>query len=578
MNDLFQAYLLTFIKIYLDDIIAHSKTFTEHLTHLKAVFKILRANKLYCKREKCFFCFKQIDYCGFIVSEKGIAPQKKKLQAITDWPTPKDVTDVRSFIGLCGFYRKFIKAYATLVTPLTDLLKKDKTFSWTTSCKRSFESLKQAFIDSTILAFPDPNKTYFLYTDASDKAIGATLNQTDDEGNLRLLACFSKKLNDAEQNYPNHEKELFALIQSLTSWRHYLLGCSKGVICFTDNTAVSWIYSHRRLSRRQARWLELLEEFMPYITLKHIKGEENTAADALSRLNPVTTRTNSSEDDDKAISVHSDSSTDDDVPITQPHVVDESSGRRIPLSLEDEEIQDEKLEDVVVDKTIQQANSDPEWLEAYQNDSTFNNYFDNTGTVKTSEMTFHQGYFWDEDRIRVPKDLVKTIMEQHHTSPVAGHFGTSKTLDLIRRKYSVPHLRTKVKTFVKACDVCQRNKPERKAQRGVLQQKSVPPRPWHSIALDWIDRLPESRNHNTRLLVIVDRLTKRVRLIPTKHTDTATDFARVFLTDFVRHYGLPRSIHSDREKTLLSEFWQSYCLLTGIKHKPTTAFHPSANG
>jgi hypothetical protein len=103
----------------------------------------------------------------------------------------------------------------------------------------------------------------------------------------------------------------------------------------------------------------------------------------------------------------------------------------------------------------------------------------------------------------------------------------------------------------------------------VLQQNSVPPRPWHSIALDWINRLPESRNHNTRLLVIVYRLTKRVRLIPTKHADTATDFARVFLTDFVR----PHSIHSDREKTLLSEFWQSYCLLTGIKHKPTTAFH-----
>jgi ribonuclease HI len=282
MNELFQDYTLSFIKIYLDDIVAHSKSFEEHLQHLRKAFDILRKNKLYAKRSKCSFCKSSIEYCGYIVSSKGITTQLKKIQAIKDWPTPTNVADIRSFLGLCGFYHKFIKNFAKLTLPISELLKKETKFKWSDECQQAFEKIKEEFQKANTLAFPDPDKAYLLYTDASDHAIGATLNQLDDHGNLALLACFSKKLGPAEINYGAHEKELMALIQALTYWRHYLLGASQGCTCFTDSTAVSWIFTHPKLSRRQARWLELLEEFMPSLTVKHIKGATNAAADALA--------------------------------------------------------------------------------------------------------------------------------------------------------------------------------------------------------------------------------------------------------------------------------------------------------
>ena len=278
MNEILSDYLMKFVKVYLDDIVIHSKTAEEHLSHIRQVFERLRQHKLFCKKEKCFFGRKSVEYCGYVVSEAGIATQPEKVKAIQNWPRPTDVKDIRSFIGLTGFYNRFIPDYAGIIAPLTDLLKKDQPFYWSNKSENAFKEIKAAFIKRTMLAYPDLDREFIVHLDASGESIGATLSQIDDKGVLCLVTCISKKLNSAERNYPTHERELLALVHSLNRWRHYLLGSH--VIAYTDNQALQLLQSSANPSPRQCRWLESMQEFD--LQLRYIPGIKNTAADALS--------------------------------------------------------------------------------------------------------------------------------------------------------------------------------------------------------------------------------------------------------------------------------------------------------
>ena len=222
-----------FVQVYLDDIIIYSQDLQQHVNHLAEVLQKLRGAHLYAKAQKCSFGVGSIEFCGFIVSQHGIATCPNKIKAIRDWPIPENVKDVRSFLGLCGFYNKFVENIAEIAAPMTDLLHKDVPFTWTDVTQQAFEQLKLALENTANLAFPDSSKPYHLYVDASQYAIGATLNQDDSNGRLRIIACCSKKLNQAEQNYPTQEKELLALHYVLGHWRHYLLGPK--VYVYTDS-------------------------------------------------------------------------------------------------------------------------------------------------------------------------------------------------------------------------------------------------------------------------------------------------------------------------------------------------------
>ena len=260
--------------VYFDDILIYSKNLDEHLNHLHCVLEVLREEKLFANLKKCDFCMDKIVFLGFVVSAKGIEVDEEKIKAIKDWPTPKSITEVRSFHGLASFYRRFVKDFSTLAAPLTEIIKKSVGFKWGIAQNDAFVKLKDSLCSAPVLALPDFSRTFEIECDASGVGIGAVLMQ---EG--KPIAYFSEKLNGAALNYPTYDKELYALKRALENWQHYLW--PKQFVIHTDHQSLKHIKGQGKLNKRHARWLEFIETF-PYV-IRYKKGKENVVADALSR-------------------------------------------------------------------------------------------------------------------------------------------------------------------------------------------------------------------------------------------------------------------------------------------------------
>ena len=280
MHSIFREYLDDFIIIFLDDILVYSRGLQEHMIHVRKTFAVLRSHQLYAKVSKCSFFQHQVDYLGHVVSSKGLLPDPAKVQAVRDWKVPESVTDIRSFLGLAGYYRRFIPNFAKIAAPLTNLTRKNTPFTWSLREGEAFEQLKEVLLHAPVLQLADPERKFFVTTDASDFAIGAVLSQVWNDGE-HPIAYESRKLNAAECNYATHEKELLAVIHSLRTWRHYLLG--NHFVVVTDHNSLKYIHTQPTLSRRQARWVEFLAEFD--FDVEYRPGKGNVVADALSRLN-----------------------------------------------------------------------------------------------------------------------------------------------------------------------------------------------------------------------------------------------------------------------------------------------------
>jgi hypothetical protein len=257
MNDMLSH--LPFCVVYLDDILIFSKNDQEHVDHFRQVLDILDQNQYLIKLKKCDFFKSEVTYLGHVVSNDGIKPDPKKVQAVKDWPVPATVHDVRSFLGMANYFRRYIKGYSTLAAPLTDLtggnISKRKSITaaitWTPACQGAFTALKDALTSAPVLKIPDLSKPFQVIADASDYAIGAILLQDG-----RPVAYESKKLNSAQKNYHTTDKELLAVVHALKTWRCYLEGSNLDVIA--DHNPLTYLKTQPLLSHRQARWSEFL--------------------------------------------------------------------------------------------------------------------------------------------------------------------------------------------------------------------------------------------------------------------------------------------------------------------------------
>ncbi|KAH9680152.1 Endonuclease [Citrus sinensis] len=274
MNHVLRAFIGKFVVVYFDDILIYSKGLDEHIEHLQSVLTVLRKEKLYANLKKCSFCTNQIVFLGYVVSAKGIEVDEEKVKAIKEWPTPKSVSEVRSFHGLASFYRRFVKDFSTLAAPLTEIVKKHVGFKWGSEQERAFNLIKEKLVSAPLLALPDFTKTFEIECDASGIGIGAVLMQ---EG--RPIAYFSEKLSGAALNYPTYDKEMYALVRALETWQHYLL--PKEFVIHTDHESLKHLKGQGKLHKRHAKWVEFIEPF-PYV-IKYKQGKENVVADALSR-------------------------------------------------------------------------------------------------------------------------------------------------------------------------------------------------------------------------------------------------------------------------------------------------------
>eukprot|EP00253_Pinus_taeda_P012179 PITA_12179 len=245
MNSIFHPYLDRFVLIFIDDILIYSRTIEEHHEHLRMVLQTLREHQLYEKFSKCDFFKEEIQYLGHVITKDGIAVDPEKIKAIMDWPVPKDVADVRSFMGLAEYYRRFVEGFSKVAFPITSLQKKGRAFQWTPNCQKSFEQLKQLLTTAPILSIADPHKDYLEH----------------------------------EQRYSAYDLELAAIIHALKMWRHYLLG--RKFLLLTDHHSLTSYFNQPTLNARQARWMDFLSGFD--FEIKHLQGKANRVADALSR-------------------------------------------------------------------------------------------------------------------------------------------------------------------------------------------------------------------------------------------------------------------------------------------------------
>ena len=261
INDALKGYLDEFCTAYIDDILIFSDSLEEHQVHVKKVLQRLLDAGLQIDIKKCEFHVQSVKFLGMIVTTSGIKMDPSKLEVIQNWQTPTNSKDVSRFIGFVNFYRRFIKGFGSIVMPMTDLMKKDKTFLWGSEQESAFKTIKRKFQDDVVLQHFNWERPARLETDASDRGTGGVLLQPDDTGNWKPVAFFSRKMSPAESNYEIYDKELLAIVQAFEEWRPELEGSPDSVEVVTDHKALEYFMKSRLLSRRQARWSEFLSRF-----------------------------------------------------------------------------------------------------------------------------------------------------------------------------------------------------------------------------------------------------------------------------------------------------------------------------
>ncbi|KAJ3684443.1 hypothetical protein LUZ61_013607 [Rhynchospora tenuis] len=274
MNRVFREYLDAFVVVFIDDILIYSRSVEEHAKHLRTVLNRLRDRKLYGKFSKCEFWLEKVAFLGHVISGEGVAVDPSKVQAVTEWSQPKSVREVRSFLGLAGYYRRFVAGFSQIAKPLTELLHKDVKFVWDERQEKSFQELKDRLVTAPVLAMPVSGQDYIVYTDASKLGLGCVLMQ-----DKHVIAYGSRQLRPHEQNYPTHDLELAAVIFALKTWRHYLYGVKCKI--YTDHQSLKYIFTQKELNLRQRRWLELMKDYD--LEILYHAGKANLVADALSR-------------------------------------------------------------------------------------------------------------------------------------------------------------------------------------------------------------------------------------------------------------------------------------------------------
>ncbi|KAJ9521390.1 hypothetical protein QJQ45_001231 [Haematococcus lacustris] len=517
MNDVLHDLLDDCVLVYLDDILIFSRTPQEHIAHLRRVLDLLRKHKLYAKLSKCEFGMDQTSFLGHIVSASGIACDPAKVAAVQSWPIPTTVHDVRSFLGLANYYRRFVKDFSTIAAPLTALTRADGH-------------------DKQGVVAWDPSQPYTLRCDASSIGIGAVLSQGTGSAE-RVVAYHSRKLLPAERNYPTHEQELLSLVEALKVWRHYLLGASFNLL--TDNWATKHIQTQPRLDcRRQARWMEVLQEYDCIID--HIPGKQNIVADALSRRsdyqllsvgrraqrNPAqVTETTISVDQSRLRNIRDAAATD---PQYQRHLTAALKGRARQFTVQD-------------------------------------------------NLLYHTGR--GTPLLYIPAGPLRTdLLCEAHDVPTAGHLGRDKTYLRLSRLVYWPRMAAAVHDYIRTCTHCQRNKSSTTKPFGLLQPLPVPQHRWEQVSMDLITQLPVTSAGHDAIVVFVDKLTKMIHTVPTTTTVSAPELAQLFFDSVFKYHGLPKVIISDRDPRFTSNFWQQLFAKTGTHLNISTANHPQTDG
>ena len=553
--------------VYLDDIIIMSKTYDEHIQNLELVFRRLQEANLKMNPKKCKFLQTEVTYLGHIVSEKGIGTDPSKIECVQTWPTPKNVRDIRSFLGLCSYYRRFVHKFADIAKPLHKLTEKSEQFVWTDDCQAAFDKLKRALTSSPILSYPQRQGLYILDTDASNTGMGAVLSQVQ-EGHEKVICYYSKVFSSAERRYCVTRRELLAVVQSIKHFHHYLYGQTFKVR--TDHGALRWLLNFKNPEGQIARWLESLSSYQ--FVIEHRAGRSHSNADALSRR-PC----------EELDCRHCSGAEVRYQQASCAVVTTRSHAPKEEITPESEDIQsislcqanDPDLQHVI--KWVQ-TGIKPEWSEISHLSGTCKYYWVRFDSFKWENKTLY--HIWEDVvpkvQVVVPMNLTKEIANNLHNSITGGHLGIKKTLSKVRDKYFWHNMSKDIKHLCKMCDTCASRKSPNKVPKAPLQ-KYVVGVPMERWAVDVIGPLPLTNKRNSYLLVVGDYFTKWVDAIPMRNQKAIT-IAQKLVDRVVTIFGVPMELHSDQGPSFESNVFQEMCKILGIHKTRTTPYRPQSDG
>ncbi|GKB68894.1 putative reverse transcriptase domain-containing protein [Tanacetum coccineum] len=460
MNRVCKPYLDKFVIVFIDDILIYSKSKEEHEVHLRLVLELLRKEKLYAKFSKCEFWLQEVHFLGHVVNQNGIHVDPGKIEAVKNWEAPTSPTGVRSFLGLAGYYRRFIANFSSIAKPLTLLTQKNKKYVWGAEQEEAFQLLKSKLCDAPILSLPDGVEDFVVYCDASNQGLGCVLMQRN-----KVIAYASRQLKIHEKNYTTHDLELGAVVFALKIWRHYLYG-TKSVI-YTDHKSLQHIFDQKELNMRQRRWIELFSDYE--CEIRYHPGKANVVADALSRKERVKPKRVRA----MAMTIHSG-----------------------------------------VKGMILAAQS-----EAFDQENVMNERLH--GLDQQMERK-RDGSLYFMDRIWIP-------------------FGRAEPSN---------------------------------CPSGLLQQPRILEWKWENITMDFITKLPRTRNGHDVIWVVVDRLTKSTHFLAVQEDYSTEKLARLYTDEIIARYGVPVSIISDRDARFTSRLWQTFRSLINTIGYGSTALSP----
>ena len=544
------------VVVYLDDILIYSGDMDSHQQHIREVLRRLWLHGLFAKPEKCEFHLDSVEYLGYRLSPEGLTMSPDKIQTISDWPEPRKVKDIQSFLGFANFYRHFIFNYSNIVVPLTQLTRNDAPWNFSEPCRQSFNALKKTFTTVPILTHFIPDTPITVETDASDYAVAGILSITYADGEICPVAFYSWTLTAPELNYDMHDKELLAISEAFRAWRHYLEGSGSPVDVVTDHKNLESFSASKVLTCQQARWSEFLSQFHLIICFR--PGKLGTKLDALTRCWDV-----------------------------YPKEVDSGYTRVNPQNFRPVFMQEQlsaSLRATYLEYLVLQAVAimDVEKLHSDILSTLPSDPIAQTHLKNTSQPQWcvdDAGFLRLNDRIYIPDsdDLRLRVIRYKHDHPLAGHFGQNCTLELLRREYTWPGIWTFVKDYVRSCTSCARAKTLHHRPYGLLKQLPVPEKPWNSISMDFIEQLPQSSGF-TAILVVVDRLSKQAIFIPTHDTITSPELAKLFLLHVFSKHRVPAHVTSDCGTEFVSHFFRSLGKALDMCLHFTSGYHPEGDG
>ena len=540
MGHILRGLEYRFALIYIDDIVIFSKSIDEHLTHLEEVFRRLREANVKLNPKKCSFVKQRIEYLGHVVTPEGIFPDPGKVEVVKNFPTPASLKELKSFLGLANYYRRFIKGFSEIASPLNALTKKGVKFCWSESCAVAFDRLKRTLTSAPVLAFPNFDEQFLLYVDASSTGIGFALAQIQN-GKEVVIAYNGRGLNQAERNYTTTEREALALVEGIKKFQPYLH--DRKFVVYTDHSSLRWLMNVKDATGRLARWALLLQQYN--FDIIHRPGCQNGNADALSRRPYPTTNLNALQQSDPDIDK-----------------IREKQRKDPELSERMDYIQNDVLpsNDAKARRILLRSDS------FYISQDGLLCHLDRS--QKRARDSFSQ--------LVVPQSMKYEILSNVHNHVAGAHFGVHKTFQKLKQRYWWSGMFKDVEHWCKSCVDCAMKKSPRNTKRAPLLPLPVEGA-FDRVAVDVLGPFKPSNRQNRYIVVFSDYLTRWCEAFPVPSVE-ANVIARLLVDEIIARHGAPRVLLSDRGTNFLSKLVAEVCKIFQIQKVNTSSYHPQTDG